>query len=307
MLKSAALVTWSGLPQLAADDRLLAAELARRGVRADAAVWDDRAVDWSSYDAVILRSTWDYHKRVGEFVAWVDELRARGVRLWNPAAVVCGNVHKRYLVELARRGYAVVPTELVPRGSGVRLRDVMDARGWGRVVVKPAVSATAFRTFVCGAPPSRRPDTPASGRPPRRRRDQPAGRRRAEADFDALLEDVDVLVQPFLDEVAADGEWSLVFFGGHFSHAVIKRPSAGDFRVQSDFGGSAERREPPPRLIGEARALLQAVGQPLLYARVDGVDRDGRFMLMELELTEPSLFLDPSAAVRLADAALSII
>lgn len=281
MLTRAALVTWSGLPQLAADDRLLAAELERRGIAAEAKVWNEPGVAWDSYDAVILRSTWDYHKRVGEFVGWIDELRARRVRLWNPAEVVRGNVHKRYLIDLARRGFDVVPTELIARGSDVRLQDVLEARGWRRAVVKPAVSATAFRTFVVGV----EDDTP----------------------FADLLAEGDVLVQPFIDEVATDGEWSLVFFGGEYSHAVVKRPREGDFRVQNDFGGSFARREAPTAMIEQARALLDAIGQPLLYARVDGVDRGDRFVLMELELTEPSLFLDAEAAARLADAAMRII
>jgi glutathione synthase/RimK-type ligase-like ATP-grasp enzyme len=116
----------------------------------------------------------------------------------------------------------------------------------------------------------------------------------------------DVLVQPFVDAVTTEGEWSLIFLGGEFSHAVLKRPRPGDFRVQTDFGGSATVVRPDAALVASAARVLAAVEEPWLYARVDGVVVDGRFQLMELEMTEPSLFFElvPEAAERLADAVL---
>ncbi|HET8775092.1 MAG TPA: hypothetical protein VFP80_14925, partial [Thermoanaerobaculia bacterium] len=175
-----ALVTWRGLPELAADDRLLRDALVRRGVDVRAVVWDDPDAGWRSFDAIVVRSTWDYHKRLDEFRAWLD--RMEGLPLWNPPAVLRWNTHKSYLFDLQARGIAIVPTLLVPRGQGF--------------IVKPAVSATAFRT--------ERHET-----------------------------DCDVLVQPFVPEIVTDGELSFVFLGRRFSHAVRKRAASGDFRVQS--------------------------------------------------------------------------
>src|SRR5205085_11023743 len=127
----------------------------------------------------------------------------------------------------------------------------------------PAVSATAFETYVV-------------------------------EDRQSCLSSVeierDVLVQPFIDEIVRDGEWSLLFFGGVYSHAVLKRAKAGDFRVQNVFGGTSEAREPSPAIVEGAARMLEAV-PPTLYARVDGVVIDGVFTLMELELIEPMLFL----------------
>ncbi|HKO57839.1 MAG TPA: hypothetical protein VJ276_18370 [Thermoanaerobaculia bacterium] len=248
---SIALVTWAGLPHLSDDDRLL--QQAMTGARA--VVWDDPTVDWSSFDEVILRSTWDYHKRVDEFRAWVE----RVPRLWNPREVVLWNLHKKYLLDYEQ----IVPTALVPAGASAR--EAAEARGWTKVVVKPAVSATAWRTELVDA-------------------------------RDAGVHDVDVLVQPYMEEIE-DGEWSLVFFGGEYSHAVLKRPRKGDFRVQSDFGGSAALRIPDARIIEQAAKLVKP---DWLYARVDGIERGGRFLLMELELTEPALFFgaDPAAPAR---------
>lgn len=261
-----ALVTWAGLPELARDDRLLRDELVRAGDDVSAAVWDDPTVRWETFDAIVLRSTWDYHHRVGEFRAWLARLG--DAPLWNPRAVVEGNLHKRYLLDLPDS----VPSVLLQPGDSIAA--VLAERGWRRAVVKPAVSATAFRTSVIGE------GAAAPG-----------------------IATEEVLVQPFVDEVVQDGEWSLIFLG-EFSHAVLKRPAAGDFRVQSDFGGSAVVAGPEPHIIEQARAIVARIRSPWLYARVDGVVRDGRLLLMELELTEPSLFLDrhPLAPQRFAAA-----
>jgi glutathione synthase/RimK-type ligase-like ATP-grasp enzyme len=268
------LVTWRGLPELAKDDRLLAAALRERGAAVEACVWDDAAVSWTAFDAVVLRSTWDYHLRVDEFHAWLDAMERGGVPLWNPSALVRANLHKSYLLDLAKRGIATVPTELLVRGETRTAREVMRARGWERAVVKPAVSATAYQTVVLDA----------------------------DSDADRDAQSADLLVQPFLEEIATAGEWSFVFLGQDFSHAVLKRPRSGDFRVQNDFGGSAERQVPPAPLLADAQRVVSAITPPWLYARVDGISHDGRLVLMELELTEPSLFLDETAAARFAQA-----
>jgi len=118
-----------------------------------------------------------------------------------------------------------------------------------------------------------------------------------------------VMVQPFIAEVCDPGEWSIIFFGGRFSHAIRKRPAAGDYRVQWEFGGTAAPMAPPPRLVADAEAVMAAVPGRPLYARVDGVERDDRLMLMELELIEPHLFLgwDADATGRLAGALAAFI
>ena len=252
-----ALVTWSGLPGLAADDQLLRDALLHDGHEVTAAVWDDSRVAWRAYDAIVIRSTWDYHKRIGDFRAWLASLG--DAPLWNPRTVVERNLHKRYLLTLPN----VVPTRIVQAGEHV---DVTS-----RVVVKPAVSASAYLTAIAEHP--------------------------FVAEFEAL-------VQPFVEEIATKGEWSLLFAAGEFSHAVLKHPKSGDFRVQQEFGGSAVATNAPQALIDDAHAVLATIEEPWLYARVDGVERDGRLLLMELEMTEPSLFLalDAEAPGRFARA-----
>jgi glutathione synthase/RimK-type ligase-like ATP-grasp enzyme len=280
-----ALVTCRKLPGLTDDDRLLLPALERRGAAVEAAVWDDPAVDWKRFDRVALRSVWDYHLRAEEFDAWLAARAHDGGTVWNPAALVRWNAHKGYLRALAAAGVATIQTEWLARSLPARLGGLMDARSWRDVVVKPAVSASAHRTFRVA-----REDADAR---------QP--------DLDAILATGDALVQPFASEITTDGEWSLLFFGGAFSHAVRKRPAASDFRVQEELGGRAETEVPAPRVVEQAAAALAAAPGRTAYARVDGIVRDGVFVLMELELIEPVLYLSrhPQAPDRLAAAVLA--
>jgi len=277
-----ALATYSKLPTLNDDDRLLVPALAALDVTAVPAVWDARAVCWDEFQGVLIRSCWDYHLRPGEFLDWIDQLERAGVAVWNPGNLLRWNHHKRYLRDLAARDVATVPTRWLPRGEAADLLALLADAGWREAVVKPAVSASAFGTW-------RTSTGTATGEQSR---------------LDALLRIADVMVQPLLPDVADAGEWSLVFLGRRFSHAVLKRPAPGDYRVQWEFGGSAESAVPPGHLIADAERVIAAVPGDALYARVDGVEREGRLVLMELELIEPHLFLgwDTDAAGRLARA-----
>ncbi|HEX3158681.1 MAG TPA: hypothetical protein VHQ45_09195 [Gemmatimonadaceae bacterium] len=279
-----ALVTYADLPQLTGDDQRLVAALASRGVRAVPAIWNDAHVDWTVFTAVVVRSCWDYYLQHAEFLAWVARLEAAGVVLWNPPDVLRWNSEKTYLPALAARGVPVVPTRVVERGAPTSLASILADERWERAVVKPAISAAAHDTW-------------------RTSRAEAAAH---EARFGAMTAAGRVLVQSFVDAVTTEGEWSLLFLGGAYSHAVRKRPGAGDFRVQEQHGGTTEAAEPDAATIAQARAALCAAPSPAdtLYARVDGCVVDGRFVLMELELIEPDLFLraDAAAPDRLADA-----
>ena len=271
-----AFVTFRGLPDLNADDRRAAAALTELGVRADPVCWDDPAADWLAYGAVVLRSTWDYHHRVAEFHAWIDRLEAMGARLWNPPPILRWNTDKRYLARLSHPDLSPPPTVILDRGSAVDLRVLLESRGWDEAVLKPAVSADGYST-------------------------ERTSLAEAAADqivLDSMLARGDVVIQPLVPEIRSHGETSLMFFGGIFSHAVSKRPKAGEFRVQERLGGIIARTEPPQQLVAAARDLLTTHAPGCLYARVDVLVTAERFLLMELELLEPSLYLEhypPSA------------
>ena len=208
-----ALATYAQLPQLD-DDRLLLAPLAALGLEAVPTVWDAPDAPWDEFAAVLVRSCWDYHRRLDEFLGWVARLETMGVPLWNPPALLRWNSHKRYLRDLGATGVATAPTRWLRRGEDVVLAELLRAEEWPDAVVKPAVSASAFGTWRASLVTAAQ--------------DQ--------ARLAELLAVGDVLVQPYLAEVRAPGEWSLLFYGGRYSHAVLKRP-ASHFVRQRNPGG----------------------------------------------------------------------
>jgi glutathione synthase/RimK-type ligase-like ATP-grasp enzyme len=277
-----ALVTCDAFPQLHEDDLLLVPALADLGVAPVPAVWSDESVDWTSFHALVIRSPWDYFERTAEFRRWLDARIASRVLLCNAGDILDWNYDKRYLRDLEAAGVPLVPTVCIGRHEAADVAALARARGWSEIVIKPTISGGAFRThrFLVD-------DAAAYAR-----------------EIEEILEDRGLLVQPFLPEVVRDGELSLLFFDGVFSHAVRKRPKAGDYRVQFQFGGTHEDVEVDPELVGQARACALAAPSLPVYARVDGVIRDGQFLLMELEVFEPLLFLShhPEAPGRFARA-----
>lgn len=290
-----ALVTYARLPELALDERPLIAALATLGVVAVPTVWDDPSVVWGRFDAAVIRSCWDYHLRPAEFFDWLAMVDRAGVAIWNPPALLRWNSRKTYLHDLAVAGVRTVPTIWLdghrPTSRAPSLERILTRAGWEDAVVKPIVSASAHETWRVSRAEARH--------------NAAAHDRRLQA----LIAREGVMVQPFVPEITAHGEWSLQFFRGAFSHAVIKRAAAGEFRVQREYGGTHERVDASAAVLREAeRALGAAPGEPL-YARVDGVVIDGALAVTELELLEPSLFLDadPAAPTRFASAIANVV
>jgi glutathione synthase/RimK-type ligase-like ATP-grasp enzyme len=283
-----ALVTYEARPEVTDDDRLLADALSARGVAVHAIPWSDPAARWRDFDAVVVRSCWDYFHRASEFHAWLDRVETDGVRMQNESRILRWNAEKTYLRDLGADGIPVSPTRWLDAGSRTSLADLRRDTGWAELVVKPTVSGGAHRTWR---------STPETEM----------------ADHIRFTETIDagaVMVQPFVPEIEREGEWSLVFFAGAYSHAVLKRPCAGDFRVQREHGGTLEPAEPAASVIAAAARAVAAIPfgtDAPLYARVDGCVVDGSLLLMELEVLEPELFLRcaPGAAGRLADALLA--
>jgi glutathione synthase/RimK-type ligase-like ATP-grasp enzyme len=271
------LATYRRLPDLSVEDRKLMPALAALGLAAEPVVWDAPSEVSNKLGAVVIRSCWDYHLRIDDFFVWLAGLEQRGVRVLNSPSLIRWNADKRYLLDLSSRGVATVPTRVVRRGESAGLAAALEEVGADEAVVKPAVSASAHATW----------------RTSRRHAKNDSGR------FQAAVAAGDVLVQPLISDIADAGEWSLICFGGTPSHAVLKRPALGDWRVQGEFGGTAELRPAPPGLMdGAIRVLAAAGAERSTYARVDGYLDNGRLVLMELELIEPQLYLDlePAAA-----------
>ncbi|MFZ9880100.1 MAG: ATP-grasp domain-containing protein [Phycisphaerales bacterium] len=277
-----ALVTCTELPRPDTDLPILERAFSDLGASVEVVPWEDAGVDWSRFDTVLVRSTWNYVGRLREFHAWLEQVSG-STRLMNPVAALRWNLHKRYLVELADAGLAVVPTEFVAAGTDADWKSMFARHG--ELVVKPAVSAGSFATI-----------------------------RVARGDFGSVhahhLEHAerDLLVQPCLASVVAHGETNLVHFGGRFSHAIHKG---------ARWNGDAEQSRGLVDPDDDERALAQDILRhvaslgfgELAYARVDlARGADGRPLLMELEILEPSLFLDraPEQAGMLARAVLGL-
>lgn len=275
-----AIATCADLADIQPDDTPLVHALEQQGITTTVCVWNDPTVDWSAFDAVLIRTIWDYFRYHADFLGWLDRLDRAGVPTINDSALLRWNSDKRYLLELAARDVPVIPTRLA---AASELPATLASMAGQSVVIKPTISGGAWHTVRGVAGSAELADAVAG-----------------------LPHEFDYLVQPFVLEVVSDGEWSLLYFGGAFSHAVIKRPAHGDYRVQGEHGGSAEPATPDADILAAAEhalATVAAIGHAdHAYVRVDGVVSNGRFLVMELELIEPFLHLavEPAAAGRLA-------
>ncbi len=251
------------------EDALLSNVLEELGISYELLAWSDPDVDWSRFTHVLIKSTWDYFDYYPEFLVWLDKLEALGTSVLNPVATLRWNSSKNYLLELKAKGYPCVAGQILPKGTATTLEALHDALGFETLVVKPLVSGGAKNTLKI---------TRGAGK-------------ELEDKIASLLQEEDFLVQPYIPEIVAVGEYSLIFFNGVFSHAVLKSPAVDDFRVQHYYGGTIQEITPDSKMLASAEVLVADFAKNSLYARVDGVVIDGVFHLMELELIEPYLFL----------------
>lgn len=264
------------------DDRLVTQALAACGVESERVSWSRPDVEWSSYDAAVLRTTWDYFDRFPEFSRWLTHV-ADHTRLLNPPALVRWNVDKHYLRDLQTHGVHTVPTVFVERHDPTPLAELLRTHGLDEAVLKPAVSGAARHTYRVS------PSTAADH----------------EAILAERLREEAMLLQPFQHAIVEHGETTLVVIDGRVTHALRKVAKPGDFRVQDDHGGTVHPHEPTPDEVAFAEQAIAACDPTPLYGRVDMVRTgDGRLAVMELELVEPELWFrrQPAAAQRLAEA-----
>lgn len=269
-MKKIAIATCEEIPALIPTEQPVIPALVEKGYQVQAVVWTDSSVQWNTFDLVVIRNVWDYYKKYEAFMTWLDELQAQGIKVSNPIEIIKANSHKFYLENLRSEGIPIVPTVFVRQNSPVDLQTIFNQQHWQEGIVKPAVSGGAYKTYKIDQSDAKEYQTKV----------------------DDLLKERDVLIQEFLPEIQTDGEWSLLFFNRKYSHAVRKVPKNQDFRVQSEFGGQTLAETPPTFIIEQAQKIIELYDQPLLYVRVDGVVVKGAFLLMELELIEPELFLD---------------
>lgn len=275
-----ALITWSGLPEGAESERLLLPYLAAANVEAQFVDWQSDC-DYTEFNLAVLRSCWNYHLYDAEFTAWLKST-ASVVPILNDLETVLWNKNKFYLRELQAQGIEIAPTIFVAAGEEIGAEEQARIERWKRVVIKPAVSASAHNTYLV--------DSAAFA---------------ATDESHLLMHGEAFLVQQFISEIQTQGEISFTYIDGHYSHAVRKRPAADDFRVQQEHGGSSEPMLPSASLLQQVNAIANSVPQVTraLYCRIDVIERAGKPILMELELVEPEIYLNlGGAAKRFAEA-----
>lgn len=261
---------------------ILKEALEQQGFSVGRISWDDPNFDWSGTKIALIRTVWDYFERFKEFNKWMTET-ARLCKLINPLALQQWNADKNYLRDLQQKGVRIVPTEFIPKASFLELQTICAHNCWHDIVIKPAISAAAFHTYKI-------PGSEVKNK---------------ELLFGSLLEERDMLVQPFQESIVTKGEASLMIFNGLFTHAILKKAKQGDFRVQDDFGGTVHPYVPSKDEISFAENAMKQCPVDPVYGRVDIIwDEEGVCYLSEMEFLDPEIWLRecPGAAHELARA-----
>ena len=284
-VKRCVVLTMDCLDDFEEYDHLIEAPLHDLGWQVERISWRAQGVCWDDYDVVLIRSPWDYQDDPAAFLGVLTQIEASSAILENSLAVVKWNISKVYLKELEAGGVCIVPTLWPEHFEEGVLESAFDHFSAQQIVVKPHISANADHTYWLHR--------------------QSAGNRAP--DLAAAFADRDFMIQPFMEHVLSEGEYSLFYFDGRYSHAILKTPKPEDFRVQEEHGARIKLIDPEEGLLRHAEtAMTVLAGRVMmpLYARIDLVRYEEGFALMEAELIEPSLYfnMDDQSAARFAKA-----
>ncbi len=263
-----ALLTCHKFPEYKTDGYLLIKALKEEQIEARHVIWDSTEEEWSRYAAAIIFSTWDYFEgKLDLFLKTIKHIESCHVPVYNSSAVIEWNCSKNYLKTLPDKGVAIVESLWLPPEKLIHLPAMLQEKGWTECVIKPVVSAGGYNTFKFNA-----------------------------SNVETIQQyfkdySCELIVQPFMEEIITEGEWSFIFMDREYCHCVLKKPAIGNFLVQDIQGGSVHPREPPAWMIEEAKKVLDAIHFSYLHARVDMIRRGESLIVMEIEMIEPNLFL----------------
>lgn len=273
--KNCAFLTMENTEGWSIDSQLAIAPMKALGWTVESVPWRSTDIDWNRFEAVYVGTPWDYPAHLEQFLAVLETIENSAAILVNNFALVRWNVCKTYLRDLEKRGAHIVPSLWRERLIQGQLPALFAKLSAERLVIKPVVSTNAADTFLVDE----------------------AGAKEIEPELLLTFSRRAFVVQPFMEDIQRDGEYSLFFFGGRYSHAIRKLPKPGDFRVQEEHGAEIRSTTPPRTVMDCAKFILAAVQPVPMYARCDLVRApDGRYLLMELELVEPSMYLRMDAA-----------
>lgn len=281
-MKKCALLSMDNLDDFECYDQLLFDPLEKLGWSVQEISWREKDTDWDQFDIVVIRSTWDYQDDPALFLDVLEAIEKSSAQLENSLESVKWNIDKTYLQELENKGIEIVPTLFRNHFKDEEIHSFFDEFDTDEIIIKPTVSANADNTF----------------RIPRADKSEYLNQ------LSKVFKDRSFLVQPFMDGIIREGEFSLFFFGKTYSHTILKTPKPSDFRVQEEHGGRLKLvKKPEGNLLNSARKLLEKIDPLPLYSRMDYVRTNNHsFALMEIELIEPSLYfnMDPSSPKRFA-------
>ena len=266
-----ALLTCQKLPDLLPSDQFLIPKLAKHNIIATAQIWDDKSVNWSQFDFLIFRNTWDYYEKEDAFNTWLLKIENLGIKTLNSIKIINQNKHKFYLKNLQNLGITILPTIFIEKTNHLNIAQVIP-KHWQKAVIKPAFSAGSYQTEVFNV----------------------ANLSQINLQYQPIAAQKDLLLQRFMPEIQTVGETSFIFFNKKFSHCVNKMPAKGDFRIQVQFGGQYVLIHPSQNLIQQAQAIVDTFSDNLLYARVDAIIINNKINLMEVECIEPDLYFNLS-------------
>lgn len=264
------------------EQELLKSAFEAQGLKVDITYWDNPTYEWQETKSVLFRTIWDYFERFDEFWEWLEQVKTK-TRLINSYELIKWNIDKHYLKDISSWGIETVPTYFADKGCNMKLHEIAKRNQWKDLVIKPAISASAFKTYKILANEIQV----------------------NEKLFNSLVQERNMLVQPYFETITQLGEASLMVFDGKFTHAILKKAQPGDFRVQDDFGGTVHNYIPTKAEINFAEKVFETCKTKPVYGRVDIVwDNDKNFYLSELEIIEPELWIRnyPKCAERIAEA-----
>lgn len=270
------------LEDLFSYDSMLFEPLRNAGWLAEEVSWRKTDVDWNVYDVVVIRTTWDYQSDVESFMACLQDIETSTAQLQNSLKIVEWNISKNYLKDLQNQGINIVPTLWFDSFSLAEVQAGFTYFDTAQIVLKPLVSAGADHTY----------------------RLTPENLIKQADQLKTVFSEREFMLQPFLNGIIEEGEYSLFYFSGHYSHAILKQPKSGDFRVQEEHGGQLTSVQPCEDMLTAARHSLAALPEDVLYARIDLVRHNNEFAVIEIELIEPSLYfnMDANSPQRFVDA-----
>lgn len=277
-------VTWDvpNLAELFEEDNLLLQGFEAQGFQAWPIVWSRPNIDWNQFDIALIRSTWDYLDEQELFLHVLSQIEASSCRLFNPLATIRWNIDKHYLFDLDKWGVPIIPTFLEANVDTGALQKMFFDKQWQSVILKPTVGLGGSHSY-------RVPLNELDNTLTTLRASQPRH---------------EYLIQPFIEDIVTEGEWSFIYFNRQLSHVLLKKPAPDDYRVQGVYGGTVQPAEPQSRDLLQAEAVIAKLPFDILYARLDFVRVGGNLSVIEVELIEPifSFNLVPESIVRLVNA-----